>query len=106
MLVHAKLAHGEDIMTVQLRKTELSEERKANLERYHKDAVWFGAHVQELFEKYPDHWVGVHQEQVVGASRDLDELLRSIKASGFPPGMVFLDFLSSDSAPWVLNFVK
>ena len=102
MLVPAEQGRRENIMAIQSSETELSEERKGSLERYHEDALWFGAHVQELFEQYPDHWVGIHQEQVVGASRDLDELMRNLKANGFPSGIVFMDFLNSDPTPWVL----
>ena len=93
-------------MAIRLTETELSEERQANLDRYHKDAVWFGAHVEELFEKYADHWVGVHQEQVVGTSTDLDELLIDLKAKGYPLNIMFFDFLDSEPKTWVLCLTK
>ena len=86
-----------------LRMEKPSEEDKARLERYHKDVVWFGAHRDELREKYPDQWVGVYCEQVIGASSDLGKLLRETCANGYFPGEIAYDFISTDNTPryWV-----
>ncbi|MGQ9628065.1 MAG: DUF5678 domain-containing protein [Anaerolineae bacterium] len=42
-------------------------------ERYWADERWLFAHLSELIEQYPDHWIVVYNQQVVGTSRQLSE---------------------------------
>ena len=88
-----------------LRMTEPSQEDKARLERYHKDVMWFGAHRNELRKRYPDQWVGVYRERVIGASPDLGKLLRETRANGRPRGEGFYDFVHANPADWVYSRV-
>lgn len=87
------------------RITEPSEEEKARMERYHKDVRWFDAHRNELRKQYPDQWVGVYREQVIGSSPDLGKLLRETRANGYPREEGFYDFVHSNPADWVYTRV-
>ena len=84
---------------------EVLSREEALLERYHRDVMWFGAHRNELRKRYPDQWVGVYREQVIGASPDLRKLLRETKANGRPPGEGFYDFVHANPADWVYTRV-
>lgn len=93
--------HPERITALNmLRMDEPGEEEKTRLERYHRDVIWFDAHRDELREKYPDQWVGVYCEQVIGASSDLGKLLRETCANGYPRGEGFYNFVHADPADW------
>ena len=106
MLVDENLRKVVVVMAVRLMDSELSEERQANLERYHKDVLWFDAHLEELHAKFPDHWIGVYKEQMAGASPDLDELLVDLKARGYPLNIMFFDFVHSEPQSWVLCEIR
>ena len=45
-------------------------------ERYFEDDQWMRAHLSELTQKYPDHWIAVLEKEVVIASKDLEEVER------------------------------
>jgi hypothetical protein len=44
--------------------------------RYFEDSRWINANINELTEKYPDHWIAVLQKEVIIASTDLGEVKR------------------------------
>ena len=42
--------------------------------RYFEDSRWLEANINELTQKYPDHWIAVLEKEVVIASKDLGEV--------------------------------
>jgi hypothetical protein len=44
--------------------------------RYFEDFRWINEKINELTQKYPDHWIAVLEKEVVIASQDLDEVKR------------------------------
>ena len=42
--------------------------------RYAEDSRWINDNINELTQKYPDHWIAVLEKEVVIASKDLDEV--------------------------------
>ena len=45
-------------------------------ERYFEDKTWLRENLNELTQKYPDHWIAVLEKEVVIASKDLDKVKR------------------------------
>jgi hypothetical protein len=64
------------------------------LERHRRDAEYFQEHRQELLDRYPDRWVAVYNQQVVGAAKYHKSLLRQLERKGVPRGRAFLDYLT------------
>ena len=44
--------------------------------RYFEDKTWLRENLNELTEKYPNHWIAVLEKEVIIASKDLDKVKR------------------------------
>ena len=75
-------------------------------EHCRRDELWFKAHLSELLSKYPNQWVGIHHQQVAGASPDPDALMQELEAEGYPMGEVFCDFVHAKPMNWVFTFAR
>ncbi len=64
------------------------------LERFTSDAQYFDQHRQELMRQYPDRWVAIYDQEVVGAARDLKRLIAQLERKGIPRGRAFVDHAS------------
>ena len=65
---------------------------EADAERSRK---FFAANRAKFREQYPDQWVGVFREQLVGVSPDLKDLFRQAEAQGIRRGAVKADFMDT-----------
>jgi hypothetical protein len=67
---------------------------QAELQRFKKDTAYYEAHHDELLEKYPEQWVAIYNQKVVGASPDYEQLLNDLQAKGYSVGHVFVHYLT------------
>ena len=79
-----------------------SPEQIAALKQFHEDVIWFMTHRRELVTKYPDHWVAVYLEEVVGADEDLEALLAHLKSTHVPPGSAHVGFAATKPKVWII----
>ena len=61
-------------------------EVQAEMKHFHRDTQYYAAHWKELLAQYPEHWVAIYKEQVVGACTDFKQLLTALKKEGIPTG--------------------
>ena len=63
--------------------------------RYFEDSRWINENINELTEKYPDHWIAVLEKEVVIASADLGEVERVARqrAAEVGKGQCVYDFI-------------
>jgi hypothetical protein len=59
-------------------------ELQAELQRFKRDTQYYEAHREELLTQYPEQWVAVFNQQVVGAAPDFEQLLAMLEQSGVP----------------------
>ena len=64
------------------------------LQRFKKDTAYYEAHHEELLKKYPEQWVAIFKQQVVGASPDFEQLLDELEAKGYSVGQVLVQHLT------------
>ena len=64
--------------------------------QFEKDRLFLDAHRAEWLEQYPDMFVAVYMEKLVGAAATVDELVEQTNANGVPPGEIYWQFLDSD----------
>lgn len=43
------------------------------------DSMWVSSHYSDLVEKYPEMYVAVRRKEVIGTSKDYDELFSELK---------------------------
>lgn len=67
---------------------------RQELERFNRDITYFQAHQQELLAQYPECWVAIYNQQVVGTSPHFDQLLEELRKVGVPPERVFVEYLT------------
>lgn len=70
----------------------------AALAQFDQDAAYFAAHQQELLRAYPDAWVAIHAERVVGVAPDLVRLMDALWSLGVPPEEAYVQHLATDPA--------
>lgn len=64
------------------------------LEQFRSDAQYFEEHRQELLEQYPERWVAIYNQQVVGAAKDAKRLKTQLDRKGINAGRVFREYLT------------
>ena len=68
---------------------------QAELQQFKKDTAYYEAHHEELLKKYPEQWVAIFDQQVVGASPDYEKLFDDLQAKGYSVGHVLVEYLTT-----------
>ena len=69
-------------------------ELQAELQRFKRDTQYYEAHREELLTQYPDQWVAVFDQQVVGAAPDFEQLLAMLEQSSIPAEPVLIEHVT------------
>ena len=65
-----------------------------DIERYQADAGYLEAHRGELVEQYPEQWVAVYNQVVVGIAKDMERLVVELERKGIRPGRAYCQYLT------------
>ena len=55
---------------------------RTRIDKHNRDVQYYEAHFQELLDQYPDQWIAILDQTVVGASHDAFELMAQLEARG------------------------
>ena len=79
-------------------------ERTEEICRRRKDNGWFSTHREEIIKAYPEQWVIVSGEKVVGSGEDLTEIFKELCSKGYGISDLMVISVSSDPTPltWVV----
>lgn len=69
---------------------------KAELERFHQDVTYFDRHYDELLTRYPEQWVAVLDQEIVGVDTDLERLAARLRERGVPMERIYINRLTSE----------
>ena len=75
---------------------------QVELQRFKKDTAYYEAHHDELLEKYPEQWVAIYNQKVVGASPDYEQLLTDLEGKGVPIERTLFKHLTHKEELWIL----
>ncbi len=78
-----------------MKDTESLAEIQRDLERFSRDGEYVQRHRAELLSQYPDMWIGVYEQKLVGAATTIGELIRQIEDKGLAPGYVYRQYLAT-----------
>ena len=70
------------------------DQAQAELQRFKRDTTYYEAHHAELLARYPEQWVAIYNQQVVGIAPDYEQLLDELQAKGFAVGQVLVEHLT------------
>jgi hypothetical protein len=73
------------------------------LEQFRSDAQYFEEHREELLQQYPERWVAIYNQQVVGAAKDAKQLKRQLDRKGIKAGSVFRQYLTTKEELLILS---
>jgi len=76
---------------------------QAELQHFRKDTDYYEAHHEELLKKYPEQWVAIFDQQVVGTSQDYEELLTELEEKGVPIERTLFKHLTQKEELWILS---
>ena len=76
---------------------------RAELQRFKKDTAYYEAHYEELLKKYPEQWVAIFNQKVVGASPDYEQLLAELEERGVPTERTLFKHLTQKEDLWILR---
>jgi len=66
------------------------EEIARSLDRFRSNIRYFDTTYQTLREKYPDKFVAIHNQEVVGHGRNFSQLVESLNKENIDTGEVFI----------------
>ena len=69
-------------------------EVQAEMEQFEKDIGYAETHREELLNQYPEQWIAILSQQVVGASTDAYQLIADLKKRGIPTAWVVVRHLT------------
>jgi hypothetical protein len=60
------------------------QELQEELQRFKRDTQYYESHREGLLTQYPEQWVAIFNQQVVGAAPDFEQLLAMLEQNGIP----------------------
>lgn len=60
------------------------------------------SHREELLQRYPDQWIAVYKQEIVGVDKELRSLVRKLRISGTPLRYIALEMFRSKEIPVAL----
>jgi hypothetical protein len=75
------------------------------LEQYRSDAQYFNEHREELLAQYPERWVAIYNQQVVGVAKDPKRLKSQLERKGIPASRVYREYLTKNEELFILRSV-
>ena len=76
---------------------------QAELQRFKRDTAYYEAHHAELLARYPEQWVAISNQHVVGVAPDYEQLLDELQAKGFAVGQVLVEHLTRHDEVLILG---
>lgn len=72
------------------------------LEGLKRNGEYYEAHQDDLLARYPEQWIAVFNEQVVGADADFDQLLDSLDERGIPSENTLIEYATAKDEVFIL----
>ena len=67
-----------------------------------QEAHYYETHYEELLKEYPEQWVAILDQKVVGISSDPRKLLQNLKDQGMSLRRVLVKHVSREQETWIL----
>ena len=83
---------GDGVKIMEVDEAKLLEEFR----QHEKDRLFLEAHRAQWLEQYPDMYVAVYEEKLVGVAATVEELMDLVRAKGAPVSRYYQQFLDSD----------
>lgn len=75
---------------------------ETRIEGHGRDLEYYEAHYRELLAEYPDQWIAILDQEVVGAADDAFKLVAELNAEGIPANRVLRRHMGTGSELLIL----
>ena len=83
-------------------KGGLVQDKQLEFEQYQKDIEYAETQHEELLRQYPEQWVAILNEQVVGSDSDVYQLIEQLRKQGVPTERIVLRHLTEQEELLIL----
>ena len=81
----------------------MTQERpEESLARFQQDVDYYEFHYEELLQQYPEQWVVILNQTVVGSDTDLDRLLSRLNSEGIPIEKALIEHVTAEEEVLIL----
>ena len=74
----------------------------AEFEQFKKNITFYDENKKKISRKFPEMWIGVSNQSVVGTARDLSDLITKLENKGIDPSATYIQFATRKKFPLVL----
>lgn len=60
-----------------------------------RNAEWFSRNYERLRKKYDNHWIIIHNKEVVGSASNFDDIMKILREHKYDPNTVIIEYLQS-----------
>lgn len=68
-----------------------------------KDVGYYEGNREKLLEEYPEKWVAIYNQKVVGAAPDVQQLLTDLKEGGIPTERLLVRHITREDEMLILT---
>ncbi len=78
-------------------------DKQAERHLFQEDVGYYEANREKLLEEYPEKWVGIYNQRVVGAASDVQQLLADLKQRGIPTERLLVRHVTREDEMLILT---
>ena len=78
------------------------ERREDKLARFQRDVDYYESRYEELLQQYPEQWVTILSQAVVGSDPHLDRLLQRLNQEGIPIEKALIEHVTAEEEVFIL----
>ena len=78
-------------------------DKQAERHLFQKDVDYYEGNREKLLEEYPDKWVGIYNQKVVGAAPDVQQLLADLKQRAIPTERLLVRHVTREDEMLILT---
>ena len=78
------------------------ENQQNSLARFQQDSDYFESRYEELLQQYPEQWVAILNQAVVGSDTNLDRLLSRLDEEGIPIEKALIEHVTAEEDVLIL----
>ena len=82
---------------------EVGQQSQAELERFAKDIEYCEERYQELLDRYPEQWIAILNQEIVGDGSNFDLMLADMNARGIPVWQTLTRFMTTEDTVLTLG---
>jgi hypothetical protein len=94
-------AHESKLKEISTEGRDIEAIQKA-LQQFDSDGQYVQEHLAELLSRYPDMWIAVYNQEIIGAAKTVQGLVKQVQKKGLSLADIYREYLSREDDIWIL----